>query len=330
MAGHSTKESTVPEDIVIQLLPGVNLLGFFMGKFSRYKVNCSELPELMAREQGTSLPTESDTDEFFRILQKDEVDVSDTMVGKIQRYVSRVAEHDKFGLSGSIKKVLYKHYAYSQFGASKISNGGEGLIQLEKGEAAEPDAIKLLSKRDGVEYVKNERLYQNRWFRGVPDILIKDGKKVVGVKDIKVPLDLPSFLERFDGDALRDDRWEMLAYLDILGLKEGEICYCLVNMPDRIIESRLAYYKERLLSQGVSDSHISKNLKQIEESMRYDYIPEELRIKRFTVTRQKYFTKQFHDRVKLVRQRLNRLHEKFQNSNLILVESTEPSLESIS
>lgn len=300
-----------------------------MGKFSKYKVNCTDLPELMAREHGNERPSEKDTEEFFRILQKDEMDISDVMKAKIQKFVLSTVEYDRHSLSTSIKKILCKHYAYSQYGASKLSKGGQGIIHLEKGEAAEPDAIKLLSERDGVEYVKNEKMYSNRWLKGIPDIVITSGDKVIGVKDVKIPLDLPSYMERFDGDVLKDDRWQMLAYLDVLGLQEGEVVYCLVDMPQYIIDARVEYYRTIWTEQGISPQNISKSIKQLEISMKYDYIPEELKIARFTVTRRGYFTKAVHERVKLVRDRLNSLHEKFNKSGLILVSNQEP-LESIS
>lgn len=283
-----------------------------MNKFNRYKVNCSEIADLMSREQGNNPPTEADYNEFFKILAKDFIYLTDIQKKKVQDIIRKAVDYEKYPLSNTAKKNVYKHYAYAQFKVSKISNGGKVPIQLDKGEVSEPSAIQLLSKIDGVEYVKNEKLITNKFFKGIPDIILYEGDKIVGVKDIKVPVDLISFLERVDGDYLSDDRWEMLGYLDILGLKEGEICYCLVDMPQDVINQKLIEAKEKYISYGYTSQHIGKLLKNIEKSMVYDYIPEEKRVCRFTVSRQSYFTGQIHKRVKMIRERIGLLHEKFE------------------
>lgn len=279
---------------------------------------------------GNNPPSESQTEEFFRILQKDLVDITDSQKIKLQSFVTQTVNYNPNTLSLSVRKLLFKHYAYLEYGAFKISNGGDSIIQLEKGEVAEPDAIRLLSKLDGVEYVKNDEKFTNRYFKGVPDIVLRENNEIVGVKEIKIPLDLPSYLERYYSDEpLQDDKWELLAYMDVLGLKEGEICYCLVDMPDEIRDTRLEQYKQKLKALGVKGYTAGRKVKQLEIAMRYDYFPEEKKVKRFTLQRKGYFTKQAHERVKLVRKMLNRLHEKIQNNGVALPEIAEPLQESI-
>jgi hypothetical protein len=273
----------------------------------------------MSKEQGNNPPTENELNEFYKILQKDMVDITERQKNLIDDVISRTVRHDTYGFSGSIKNSIYAHYAYSQYKVGKVSLSSEKPLQLDKGEVAEPDAIKLLSKIDGAEYKKNEKLFSNNYFKGVPDIIITENDKIVGVKDVKVAVDLPSFLERVDGDCLKDDAWEMRGYLDVLGIKSGEICYCLVNMPDQYKEKRLLEHHNRMILSGYTKEHIKKKLKQIEKSMIYDYIPDELKVRRFVVERKGYFTTQAHGRVKLLRDRLNKLHDKFTNPlNLIV------------
>lgn len=292
-------------------------------KFDRYKVNCSDVADLMSREHGIYPPTEKQLDEFLRILQKDMVDITIPMKEKLQKFVLKTVNYSNHLTSLTFKKVMYEHYAYSQYGASRVSKTSKVPMQLEKGEVAEPNAIGLLSKIDGIEYIKNEKLLSNKFFKGIPDIILSENDKILGVKDVKTSFDLPSFLERVDGDSVTDDRWEMLAYLDILDLKEGEIVYCLVDMPEKMKELRLREHEERMISIGISKDHIKRRLKQIENSMVYDYVPDELRVKRFTVERKRHFTKQMHDRVKRVRQELYRLDLKFHQKNIILSEIEE-------
>ena len=294
-----------------------------MRKFNRYKVNASEVVELMSREQGVSQPTQDDLAEFLKILNKQEVDITDNQIDKLQKHVLRTIAYDNYALSATAKKAIYKHYAYSEYGLSRVSNGGATSIQLEKGSMGEPAAIQLLNQLDNANYTKNEKLYSNQYFKGKPDIVIMEGEKVVGIKEIKIPIDLPSFLEVFDTDAHRDDRWEVLAYLDIFGLREAELCYCLINMPDSIKQLRIIENEERLLRMGVDSLQIKKRLKQIEASMCYDMIPDDKRVVRFRITRKGYFTSNMHKRVKVLRKRLAQLHDSFQKS-LILDEIIEP------
>jgi hypothetical protein len=292
-------------------------------KYSRYKVNCSEVVDLMSREQGVSQPSDNELIDFLKILDKKEVDITDKQIDTLQKFVLRTTTYDNYSLSASARKAIYKHYSYSEYGLSKVSNGGTNAIQLEKGSMGEPSAIELLNKLDNANYTKNEKTFSNRYFKGKPDILIMEGEKVVGIKEVKIPIDLPSFLEVFDTDAYRDDRWQVLAYLDIFDLKEAELCYCLVNMPPTIKQLRLQENEERLLRMGVAKDQISKRLKQIAASMEYDSIPEDKRVVRFKITRKSYFTKQMHQRVKVLRERMAKLHESFQKS-LILDETAEP------
>jgi hypothetical protein len=284
-----------------------------MAKFSRYKVNCSEISDLMGREQGNNPPTEKDLTEFLKIIQKDMVDISVNQKNLLLEVVKKTVDYDNYSLSASVKKSIYSHYAYSQYKVNKVSLSSEKPLQLDKGEIAEPDAIKLISSLDSKEYIKNTRLFNNKYFKGIPDIVLYDGDEIIGVKDVKVAIDFPSFLERIDGDCLKDDAWEMRGYLDILGLKQGEICYCLVNMPEQFKKKRLTESRDRYILQGYTPEHIRRKLRQIEKSMVYDYIPEELRVRRFIVERKGFFTKQAHGRVVTLRKRLEQLHEKFTN-----------------
>lgn len=298
-----------------------------MKTFAKYKANCSELNDLMSREQGVNPPTEKDLDEFLKILQKSSIDITEPQKARLQQFVTRALNYDNYSLSATFKSAIYRQYAYYKYGVSKVSLGGKMPLQLEKGEVAEPDAIKLLSSIDGVQYEKNEKLYSNAYFKGIPDILLKEGDDIIGVKEVKVSFDLPSFLERIDGDSIKDDRWEVMGYMDIFNLRQAEICYCLVDMPSIMKEAKLKEAHDRMILLGATIRHIKNRLKQIERSMVYDFLPIEQRVKRFTVERKPYFVAQARGRVKKARKALAELDAKFKNS-LILPENNPTSQES--
>jgi hypothetical protein len=293
-----------------------------MKKFNRYKPNCSEVGDLMSNEQGFKSVSPDDWNEFRRILDKGPETITDRQSQSLRDHVFRTVNSENPPLALTAKKHVYKHYAYARFGASQVSKGGKTPIQLDKGEVAEPDAIKLLSKIDGVEYQKNDKLFENKFFKGKPDVVLYENDKIIGVKEIKVPIDLISFFERLDGDHLPEDKWELLAYMDILGLKTGEICYVLVDMPKNVRDAKIKEAKDRYTALGYTPDHISRLVKNLEKSMTYDYIPEEKRVVRFNVTRQGYFTTQMHKRVRTIRERMTNLHEKFEKG-LFLLETKE-------
>lgn len=299
-----------------------------MINFKRYKVNATELPDLMSNEKGFKPMTEDAWAEFLKIINKGKQYVTPNQVDEIRDYVFRAIDSDNPQLSALSKKSIYQHYAYARFGASKVSKGGKVPVQLDKGEVAEPDAVKFLSKIDGIEYVKNEKLFSNSYFKGIPDIILYENEKIIGVKDIKVPIDLIAFFERLDGESLADDRWQMLAYLDILDIPTGEICYVLVDMPDSVRKARIKEYEDRYIAFGYTPEHIKKLIKNLERSMIYDYIPEDKRVVRFKISRQGYLTNLMHRRVKNVRARMQNLHTKFENSGVALLKISEPLQES--
>jgi hypothetical protein len=299
-----------------------------MKKFNRYKVNASELSDLMGNEKGYSEVTDNEWNEFRKLLDKSPQYITPTQIQKLKEHVLSVVEDENPPLSAVTKTNIYRHYSYARFGASKVSKGGKTAIQLDKGEVAEPDAIKLLSKIDGVEYQKNEKKFENKFLKGIPDVLLYEGEKIVGLKEIKVPIDLISFFERLDGGELIRDRWEVLAYLDILGLKTGELCYMLVDMPEKVKKAKIEEAKLRYTGYGYTDQHIKRLLKNLELSMVYDYIPENGRVVRFEISRQGYFTTQMHKRVKQVRERMTAFHEKVEN--LLILGKTDPLPESTS
>ena len=296
-----------------------------MKNFSRYKVNASEVSDLMSNEKGYTEVTDKDWDEFRRILDKSPQYLTAIQIANLKEHILSVVQDENPPLSAVAKSNIYKHYCYARYGAARVSKGGTTAIQLEKREVAEPDAIKLLSKIDGVEYQKNEKRFENKFFKGVPDILLYEGEKIVGLKEIKVPIDLISFFERLDGGELAKDRWEILAYLDILGLKSGELCYLLVDMPESVKKAKLDEAKARYLSYGYTNQHIKRLLKGMEVSMTYDYIPEKARVVRFEINRKGYFTSQMHKRVKQVRERMAYFHQKVEN--LLILSKQEDLLQ---
>jgi hypothetical protein len=266
----------------------------------------------MGRPKGNYPPTDKEMKDCFSYLSREYQELTER-----QRYIAReiltkAIQYDPDGISDTAKNEICEIYAYEKYGKSTISSGGSKPLSMVKGVLAEDDSIQIISRVDGVEYRKNNRVVANRYFKGVPDILIGQFRKyITGVKDIKTPYDLPEFLFLLGSAARRDDIWQMMGYLDILGLESGEICYCLSNMPQSMIDAEEERLKIRYQQLDMEEREVEKKLFTLKANMNYDEIPDEMRVIRHTVHKDGKKLREMHSRVTLARKWLNDLDEKF-------------------
>lgn len=95
---------------------------------------------------------------------------------------------------------------------------------LEKGIMVEEDALDLLSKIDNDYYPKNEVQFQNKEIQGCPDNI---EAKVLG-RDTKSNYDMDTY-DKAELTKLYD--WQLKGYGYLTGIKDWDLCYCLVNTP---------------------------------------------------------------------------------------------------
>lgn len=145
----------------------------------------------------------------------------------------------------------------------------------DKGIQMEDEAIQFASevlKWDFV--VKNTERFNNEWLTGEPDICTDNL-----LADIKCSWNGSTF-PMFDSALKNKDYfWQLVGYMWLTGKTKSELVYCLMDTPPQIIEDeiRRAHWKACLieedldLRQAVIDTHT------------FSHIPNELRIKRFTV-----------------------------------------------
>lgn len=121
---------------------------------------------------------------------------------------------------------------------------------LDSGKAREDDSIKLLSKIDSREYKKNtsERRY-NEFVEGDCDILCMD--KII---DIKSSWDIYTFLPHILEDDIKNRLYEYqgIAYCELYGVDKFELCYCLVDMPNELLQDE---YRRLLYKFGKDKEH---------------------------------------------------------------------------
>ena len=145
----------------------------------------------------------------------------------------------------------------------------------DKGLQMEDEAIDFAGQVLGWEFVvKNEDSFENEWITGTPDVITKDL-----LADIKCSWDGNTF-PLFDTELKNKDYfWQMQGYMWLTGLDQAELVYCLMNTPHAIVEDevRRAHWKAGLIDEDL-------DLREAVQSQHtFDYLPNNLRIKRFIV-----------------------------------------------
>lgn len=281
----------------------------------RLKINCGSLGSLMGNAKGYEPPTDKQWKDFFNFISKEKEKLTELQKLHLKDVVHKQISYDPDKISETIRKEIIKIYAYEEYGMSPINAGGNRPYSLDKGNLAEPESIKLLSRIDGIEYKKNELLFSNRIFKGIPDIIdAKKKKSVTMVKDLKNSYDLITFLSLVGEPPNNHDVWQMQGYMDIFNLETSEIVYCLVNMPPQMAEAEKDRVILRCRQLEIPEVEIEERIAAINLSMNYDHIPEPMRIIRHTVARNELRIKDATRRAKLVKQWLKTLDANFKKS----------------
>jgi hypothetical protein len=288
-----------------------------MINISKLKINCTSIAALISSSQGNTPPTEKQWKDFFNTINKPVEKLTNKQMFDIKNIVMKQVDYNPDDLSETVTKEMCEIYAQEIYGKYTLSGGGLKPHTLDKGNLAEDSAIDFLSKTDGVKYMKNERVISNPYFKGKPDILITVGdrmKDVVGLKEIKIPYDYPSFLRLYDNPMSKQNSWQMQGYMDILKLDEAELIHCLVNMPESMIEARMDDISERCFILGIPDEEIKQRCDFLRSNMTYDNIPDELKLIRITLQKNSLRIKEARSRVKLARKWITDLHDKIEKN----------------
>jgi len=98
----------------------------------------------------------------------------------------------------------------------------------EKGIFCEDEAIKFLSKLDGVNYKKNKRHYQDAFMTGSPDI--KTDEYII---DTKCSWSIPSFNKQ--KTLTKAYWWQLQVYMHLLKIPVGFVKFVGIDTPIRLL-----------------------------------------------------------------------------------------------
>lgn len=219
-------------------------------------------------------------------------------------------------LSATCQKELIKIYNQEVFGRKKEIV----TRQMDKGIIAEPESIALFSVVDGVLYEKNGGELEDEWFRGHPDIVHavpKEGKDDwdMEVWDIKTSWDLDSFMPKLMEEPDNAYVAQLNAYYSLTGAQGGGIAYCLVSIPQNLLQEELMYLLKRMDVATELNPEYIKAAKELTKNLVFDDIPIEQRLIKHPVPRNEELIQKMKDKVPVMREWLKKFHEKHLSLN---------------
>ena len=249
---------------------------------------CSCIHKIMTEGKGAIL-TEKQAQELERLqgLPKRTEKQEETLIELIAK---RDAPPK---LSDTCISYLKEVYVWYKYGKEPLG-GSERSIYTKKGKMVEEESIMMLSRADGTRYTKNEIRFNNEYLTGEPDIIANDGQKII---DIKSSYDFATLLSNY-GFPLNSAYYaQVQGYMALTGATEAEIAYCLVSMPQEIIngEKRRLFYTMNPATE--EDPLYVKAVERMENNYTFDEVPINERMLRFPVQKDEQYIQRVYKRI---------------------------------
>lgn len=183
-----------------------------------------------------------------------------------------------------------KEYVRRQWIADKYNREEDVTsLAIQKGLANEETGITQLSLYLNEMLDKNIRRFENDFLTGTPDIICDDV-----VYDIKCSYSIWTYAK---ADLSKDYLWQLLAYMELTGLRKANLVYVLTDTPKSIIQAEVKSICWRLQD----DSSAKEIEAELTKQMTYSDIPSSDRIKVIPVEFDVDKIKSLYERVELCR-----------------------------
>ncbi len=210
-------------------------------------------------------------------------------------------------------KIIQKNVLFHKFG---IEEPVVMTKQMDKGIYNEAKNMELAARTYGwidVDTKQPKKRLVNDFFIGEPD------HNGINLVDIKSSFSVDTF-PWFGNPDNKDYEYQLQAYMDLTGHQEAELVYVLSSHPEYLIRSeikRLTYYfvdrpHEFNFMTSIEDLWTYAEEKATEIVMReamVDHIPEEKRVRKFTIKRNNELIERMHERVIAARNIFDNLME---------------------
>ena len=215
------------------------------------------------------------------------------------------------GCTSYLKEV----YVYEKYGKEPIG-GSERSKYTLKGKMVEEESIMMLSRIDSLAYIKNDKRFRNTHLQGEPDIMVSKNGIITKIIDIKSSYDFTTLLANIGNSLNPLYKYQVQGYMALTGASEAEVCYCLVNMPQEMINSE----KKRLFyatnSATEDNPEYVRQVSKLENNSTFDEIPIKERLLRFPVQRDEEIISKIYKRVEACREWLKEFDAMHSNLNI--------------
>lgn len=265
-----------------------------MFNFSTARVRCSSIYQIMGgSDRKTNLQK---WEELCAEIAKKQISIENMKKKDGPGYAKLVDTHSRLvdcekvlarvkdeplPLSDGAKSFLTALYAEIKYGKWNPTKD-IGNKYTAKGKAAEKDSIVLVSSLDGEFYEKNELVVQNHWLCGTPDIIVGDdpynAEKII---DVKTPWDCETFFSNLNSDTVDPIYYfQMQGYMAITNAPVAEVHFCLVNIPEDMLNSEKMKLFNRSGAMFDTDPAYLKEEERLVKNLTFDDMqPAERRIK---------------------------------------------------
>lgn len=258
-------------------------------------IRCSCIGKIMAEGKGTVL-TEKQAETLIELQNKESrTPKQDEML------LSLIAKRDAPpSLGDGCTSYLKEVYIYEKYGKEPVG-GSERSKYTLKGKLVEDESIMMLSRIDSLTYTKNDQRFRNTHLQGEPDIIVSKEGNPYKIIDIKSSYDFTTLLANIGSPLNPLYKYQVQGYMALTGASEAEVCYCLVNMPQELInsEKKRLFYATNSATEDNPD--YVRQVSRLENSMTFDEIPIKERLLRFPVQRDEELIDKIYKRVEACR-----------------------------
>lgn len=178
-----------------------------------------------------------------------------------------------FELSQTAKTFVREEWLRREFGFRDVVVTDEML----KGHICEQDSFSMISETCPAEEFrsKNKYRYENEWFTGYPDLVLK---KSDFVEDVKSCWSLKTFLDKTSVEPIYFAQGQV--YMDLTGKRNFRLHYCLNDTPRQLVENELRRFFWKYGGDEDNPDFLQAS-EQIERNHSFGEIPVSKRVRTF-------------------------------------------------
>lgn len=249
-------------------------------KIPKFKIRCSAISKIMADDVKTKPLTENQKKRLAELLKKEKL--TENQHNEMNKLIEK--EKVKPELSSGAKSYCQQWLKEQIYGRCYEVKSK----YLEKGNICEDYAIEMLNYIFKKQYVKNEQYFENEYMTGTPDIID------TMIRDIKNSWSVDSY-PLFDLKVKNEYYWQMQGYMNLTGLRQASVDFCLVNAPDHLIQSEV---KRALYTSAKTDYELFQHYTHL---LTFDDIDPRQRVRSFPVTYNQNDVDRIEQRVEMCR-----------------------------